>query len=55
MHIEYITYYRYVIEEKIYVHPKTNNDQEFFFFCFLGQHPQHIEVPRLGVESELRL
>ena len=20
----------------------------FFFFCFLGSHPQHMEVPRLG-------
>ena len=27
----------------------------FFVFCFLGPHPQHMEVPRLGVESELRL
>ena len=25
------------------------------FFCFLGLHPQHMEVPRLGVESELWL
>ena len=25
----------------------------FFFFCFLGPHPQHMEVPRLGVELEL--
>ena len=24
-----------------------------FLFCFLGQHLQHVEVPRLGVESEL--
>ena len=24
------------------------------FFFFLGLHPQHMEVPRLGVESELR-
>ena len=23
--------------------------------CFLGPHPQHTEVPRLGVESELQL
>ena len=22
----------------------------FFFFCFLGPHPQHMEVPKLGVE-----
>ena len=25
----------------------------FFFFFFLGPHLQHMEVPRLGVESEL--
>ena len=27
----------------------------FFFFAFLGPHPQHMEVPRLGVKSELQL
>ena len=27
----------------------------FFFFVFLGPHPQHGEVPRLGIESELQL
>ena len=27
----------------------------FFFFCFLGQHLQHMEVPRLGVKLELQL
>ena len=26
----------------------------FFFFFFLGHHPQHMEVPRLGVQSELQ-
>ena len=25
----------------------------FFFFVFLGPHPRHMEVPRLGVKSEL--
>ena len=25
----------------------------FFFFRFLGPHPWHMEVPRLGVELEL--
>ena len=25
----------------------------YFVFFFLGPHPQHMEVPRLGVESEL--
>jgi len=27
----------------------------FFFPCFLGLHLQHMEVPRLGVKSELQL
>ena len=27
----------------------------FVVFCFLGLHPQHIEVLRLGVQSELQL
>ena len=27
----------------------------FIFFVFLRPHPQHMEVPRLGVESELHL
>ena len=26
----------------------------FFFFCFLGPHSWHVEVPRLGVELELQ-
>ena len=25
------------------------------YFCFLGPHPWHMEVPRLGVQSELHL
>ena len=27
----------------------------FFFFLFLGPHPWHLEVPRLGVILELQL
>ena len=27
----------------------------FFLFCFLGAHPRHMEVPRLGVQLELQL
>ena len=27
----------------------------FFFFFFLGPHLWHMEIPRLGVESELQL
>ena len=26
-----------------------------FSFCFLGPHPRHMEVPELGVKSELQL
>ena len=27
----------------------------FIYFCFLGPYPWHVEVPRLGVKSELQL
>ena len=27
----------------------------FLFFFFLGPHPRHMEVPRLGAESDLQL
>ena len=34
----------------------SNNFSIFFFFLvFLGLYPQHVEVPRLGVKSELQL
>ena len=42
-------------KSKQVAHP---NKPFFFFlsfFVFLGPHPQHMEVPRLGVESELQL
>ena len=29
--------------------------QPFFFLVFLGPNPRHMEVPRLGAESELQL
>ena len=32
-----------------------NNAFLFSFVCFLGLHSQHVEVPRLGVQSELQL
>ena len=35
---------------------EKNNLFPFFnYFCFLGVHSWHVEVPRLGVESELQL
>ena len=34
--------------DQIMMHP-------FFFFFFLGTHPWHMKVPRLGAESELQL
>ena len=27
----------------------------YLFFVFVGPHPWHMEVPRLGVESELQM
>ena len=30
-------------------------DSVFFIFIFLGQHWQHMEVPRLGVKLQLQL
>ena len=32
-----------------------NGISDFSFFGFLGPHPWHMEVPRLGVEWELQL
>ena len=32
-----------------------NNDNFYFYFCFLGPHLPHMEVPSLGVKSELQL
>ena len=38
------------------VHQKlTQHFIYLFIFCFLGLHPWHMEVPGLGVESELQL
>ena len=31
------------------------NNYKTFFFCFLGLHPQHMEIPRLGVKFKLQL
>ena len=39
---------------KKYLHPFIQHPF-FFFFFFLGPHPWHMEVPRLGVQSELQL
>ena len=35
--------------------PEKEEMETFFFLFFLWLHPQHMEVPRLGVESELLL
>ena len=34
---------------------RNNLPKCIFFFCFLGLHLQHMEVPRLGVKLELQL
>ena len=33
----------------------TQEQGFFFFFFFLGLHLQHMEIPKLGVKSELQL
>ena len=35
-----------------FLNPKVVST-EFFFFFFLGRHLWHMEIPRLGVKSEL--
>ena len=39
--------------EQIYKHLKLFLSLSFFFFRFLGAHLWHVEVPRLGVKSEM--
>ena len=34
---------------------QSRNSFFFLFFCFLGPHMWHMEVPRIGVELELQL
>ena len=35
--------------------PDNHRENFFFFLVFLGLHPQHMEIPRLGVKPELQL
>ena len=48
-----------IMEHIKYKHTKYSSSTEmkiviyFCFFVFLGLHPQHMNVPRLGVQSEL--
>ena len=54
-----ILYWPQIIDPKVVpilgTHYITERIFFFFFFCFLGPHPQHMEVPRLGVELEMQL
>ena len=34
---------------------RNSENFPFFFVCPLGPHPRHMEVPRLGLKSELQL
>ena len=40
---------------QLHLNGKTSSWWNFFFFVFLGPHSWHVEVPRLGGESELQL
>ena len=39
----------------VYIFAKLRQLPSFFCCCLLGPHPQHMEVPSLGVELELQL
>ena len=41
-------------ENQIVDNDENDTDDFFFFFVFLGPNPGHMEVPRLGVQSELQ-
>ena len=43
------------MDAKFCEYTKTHWAVHFLFVCFLGPHSQHMEVPRLGVKSELQL
>ena len=49
--IHLITYCKYVQ----FSVPLLYLNKAFFYFCFLGLHPQHMKVPRLGIKTELQL
>ena len=51
-YIHTLEYYSLRKRIDIVIHA-CNSKLIFFFFCFLGVHLQHREVPRLGFESEL--
>ena len=40
-------------QKLLLLHPTQVTSVSILFLVFLGLHPLHMEVPRLGVESEL--
>ena len=44
-----------LVPSKIHSHCTTMGIPRLSFIFFLGPHPWHMEVPRLGVELELQL
>ena len=49
------TSFKWLIEEVEEGLFSFETEAEIFFFFFYGPHPRHMEVPRLGVESELQM
>ena len=53
----YVPTHRKSEEFFVLIKSKINSDKQhdclFFFFAFLGRHPWHREVPRLGIQSKL--
>ena len=48
------SWYLYIFYLKCYVMKNSPVFGFVFVFCFLGPHPWHMELPRLGVKSELQ-
>ena len=51
----YMSLYTYIMHACMYVHMFLFVFFVFFFFGFLGLHPRHMEVPKLGVKSKPQL
>ena len=49
--IFFLTYYQTVLQMSI----PSSIDIYIYIFFFLGPHPRHMEIPRLGVKLELQL
>ena len=57
LRMNYLKSFRSLRNYRTYMYHSMLNGSKclYIYIGFLGPHPQHIEAPRLGVESELQL